>query len=91
MTNFWGQMLLFNQLNLQNILNRREDLGTPILRAAVASLTCEQRNNAVCFLKCITEELAGLPDGQGIQAMVNVCTLRDYLLIIEPIAGGAVC
>ena len=40
-----------------------EDLCTYKLRAAVASLTSEQRDNAICFLKCSTEELAGLPDG----------------------------
>ena len=36
--NVWDQMVLFNQLTLFNILNGREDLGTPKLRAAVASL-----------------------------------------------------
>ena len=69
MKNVWDQMVLFNQLTLRNILNGQEDLGTPKLRAAVASLTSEQRDEAICFLKCSTEELAGLPDSQGIQAM----------------------
>ena len=63
MKNEWDQMVLFNQLTLRNILNRREDLGTPKLRAAVASLTSEKRDNTICFLECSTEELAGLPDG----------------------------
>ena len=63
MNNVWDQMVLFNQLTLRNILNGREDLGTPKLRAAVASLTSEQRDNTICFLECSTEELAGLPDG----------------------------
>ena len=57
--NVWDQMVLFNQLTLCNILNWREDLGTPKLRAAVASLTSEQRDNTICFLKCSTEELTG--------------------------------
>ena len=88
MNNVWNQMVLFNQLTLRNILNRQKDLGTPKMRAAVASLTSEQRDNAICFLKCSTEGLAGLPDGQGIQAKVNVRTLLDYLPIIEPNMGG---
>ena len=81
MNNVWDQIILFNQLTLHNILNGWEDLGTPKLRAAVASLKSEQRDNAICFLDCSTEEIAGLPDGQGIQAMVNVRTLLDYLPI----------
>ena len=32
--------------------------------------------------------MAGLPDGQGLQAVVNVCTLLDYLPTIEPNSGG---
>ena len=88
--NVWDQMVSFNQLTLHNILNGQDDLGTPKLRAAMASLTREQRDNAIFFLECSTEELAGLPDGQGIQAMVNIFSLVDHLLIIEPNAG-AVC
>ena len=34
------------------------------------------------------EELAGLPDGCGIQAVANIRNLLDYLLIIEPNVGG---
>ena len=86
--NIWDQMALFNQLTLRNILNGRNDLGTPELRAAVAAMTDEQRDNALVFLECNTEELAGLPDGCGIQAVKNVCNLLDYLTTIEPIAGG---
>ena len=67
------------QLPLCNILNRQEDLGTPKLRAAVSSLTSEQRDNAICFLKCSTEELSGLPDGQGIQELNNIHTIQGYL------------
>ena len=33
-------------------------------------------------------ELAGLPDGWGIQAVANVKNLLDYLPTIEPNAGG---
>ena len=70
-------------------MNGQEDLGTPKLRADVASLTNEQRNNAIFFLEYSTKELAGLPDVQGIQAMINVRTLLDYLPKIEPNAGGS--
>ena len=49
MNNVWDQMVLFNQLTLRNILNRQEDLGTPKLRAAVAALTSEQRDNTILF------------------------------------------
>ena len=61
--NIWDQMALFNQYTLRNILNGRNDLRTPELRAAVASMNEEQKDNALIFLKCNTEELAGLPDG----------------------------
>ena len=67
--NIWDQMALFNQLTLRNILNGRNNLGTPELRAAVAAMTDEQRDNALVFLECNTKELAGLPDGRGIQAV----------------------
>ena len=77
--NIWDQMSLFNQLTLHNILNGRNDLGTPELRAAVAAMSDEQRDNALVFLEYNTEELAGLPDGYGIQAIANVCNLLDYL------------
>ena len=61
--NIWDQMALFNQLTLHNILNIRKNLGTPELRAAVASLSEEQKDDTLVFLKCNTEELAGLPNG----------------------------
>ena len=63
--NIWDQMTLFNWLTLCNILNGRNSLGTPELRAAVASMTEEQKDDALVFLECNTEELAGLPNGQG--------------------------
>ena len=85
--NIWDQMALVNQLTLHNILNGRNDLGTPELRAAVDVMTDEQRDNALVFLECNTEELAGLPDGRGIQAVANVHNLLDYLPTIEPNAG----
>ena len=77
-------MALFNQLTLRNILNGRNNLGTPELRAAVAAMTDEQRDNALVFLDCNTEELAGLPDWCGIQAIANVHNFLDYLPTIEP-------
>ena len=61
--NIWDQMALFNKLMLCNILNNRNNLGTHELRAAVASMSEEQKDEALVFLKCNTEELAGLPDG----------------------------
>ena len=77
----WDQMALFNQLTLRNILNGRNNLVTLELRAAVASMSEEQKDDALVFLECNTEELAGLPDGQGMQAVANVHTLLDYLPI----------
>ena len=65
-TNFWDQMVLFNQLNLRNILNGCEDLGTAELKAAVAALTNEQQYDKICFCMHDNKELAGLPDDQGI-------------------------
>ena len=64
----------FSQLTLRNNLKRQEDLGTPKLRAAVASLASEKRDNTICFLECSTKELAGLTEGQSLQAMFNVST-----------------
>ena len=61
--NVWDQMALFNQLSWCNILNGRNNLGTPELRAAVASMSEEQKDDTLVFLKCNTEELAGLPNG----------------------------
>ena len=37
----WDQMALFNQLTLRNILNCRNNLGNPELRAAVAAMKDE--------------------------------------------------
>ena len=48
--NIWDQMALFNQLTLCNILNGRNDLGTPKLRATVAFMTKEQKDDALVFL-----------------------------------------
>ena len=76
-------MALFNQLTLPNILNSRNNLGTLELRAAVASMSEEQKDDALVFLKCNTEELAGLPDVQGMQAVANVHTLLNYLPILS--------
>ena len=49
------------------------------MNAAVASMSEEQKDDAFVFLECNTEELAGLPDGWGMQAVANVCTFLDYL------------
>ena len=47
------------------------------IKAAVAALTNEQWDDTVCFLMHENEELSGLPDGQGIQAVANVRTFLD--------------
>ena len=39
----------------------------------------EQKDNVLVFLECNTEELAGLPNGCGIQDVANCCSLLDYL------------
>ena len=54
-------------------------MGTPELRAVVAAMSDEQRDDALVFLEYNTEELAGLPDGCGIQDVVNAKNLLDYL------------
>ena len=63
-------MVLFNQFTWINILNGRDDLGTPELKAAVALILDKQRDDALVFLKCYTEELSDLPDGCRIQVVV---------------------
>ena len=57
----------------------------------MAALTNEQRDDTVFFLIHETEELAGFPDSQGIQAIANVCTFLDYLPTTEPNTGGGPC
>ena len=85
--NIWDQMALFNQLTLRNILNGRNDLGTPEFRAAVAAMSDEQRDNALVFLECNTEELAGLPDERGIQAVANIRNLLTTFQQLSPTRG----
>lgn len=80
-------MTLLSKIALRNILNGRNNLGTPELRATVAAMKDEQRDNALVFLKCITEELVGLSDGRGIQAVAEVRNPYDYHPTIEPNAG----
>ena len=43
--NIWDQLALFNQLTLCSILNGRHDLGTSELRATVAAIKDEQKDN----------------------------------------------
>ena len=75
--NIWDQMALLNQLTLRNILKGRNNLGKPELRAAMAAMLCEQRDVALVFLECNTEELAGQTDGCGIQTIANARNLLD--------------
>ena len=77
--NIWDQMALFNQLNLRTILNGRNEFSTPELRAAMAAMLDEQRNNTLVFLKFNNEVLSGLPDERGIQAIANERNLLDHL------------
>ena len=48
----------------------------------------EQKDNVLIFLECNTEELAGLPNGRGVQAVANTYTLLDYLPTLEPNTGA---
>ena len=77
--NIWDLMAQFNPLTLRIILNGRNILGSPELRASVAAMTDEKRDNTLGFLEFNTEELAGLLDGHGIQAVANGHNLLDYL------------
>ena len=56
-------------------------MGTPELTAAMAAMPDEQKDNTIVFLESLTEELSGLPDGRGIQAVANMRNLLDYLSI----------
>ena len=66
--NIWDQMALFNQLTLCNILNGRNNLGTLELRAAVASMSEEQKDDALVFLVVTLRSWLAFP-------MVEVCKL----------------
>ena len=48
--NIWDQISLFKKLTLCKFLNNRLDLGTPTVRAAVASILDEQRDDAHVLL-----------------------------------------
>ena len=52
--NIWDQMVLFNQLTLRNILNGRNKLGNPEIRAAASAMPDEQRDDALLLLECNT-------------------------------------
>ena len=66
--NIWDQMALITKLTFCNILNGRNNLGTPELRAAVASMSGEQKDDALVSNSVIMRSwLAFL--------MVKVCKL----------------
>ena len=67
--NILDQIALFNQITLRNILNGRNNLGTPELKSTIITMTEEQKHNTSVFLECNTEDLAGLTYGRGIQAI----------------------
>ena len=54
----------------------------------MAIMSDKLRDSALFYLECNTENLAGLLNCCGIQAIVNVLDLLDYLPIIEPNTGG---
>ena len=48
--NIWDQMALFNQLKLCNILYSSNNLGIYKLRATMAAISNEKRDNSLVFL-----------------------------------------
>ena len=76
-------MVLFNQLTLRNILNGRDDLGTPEMRMMVATLAGKQKADTLLFLDNIIEALATLPSGQGSLAIELVKGLLDRMPTFE--------
>lgn len=82
--------MLFNQITLNNVTNRKVYLGAPKLRSAEAAMTDEQKEDTLLFLNNNVNKIVGLPKGWGIRAMVNIKQLLDYLPIIGPNAGGGV-
>ena len=64
-------------------------MGTPELKATMTTIKDEQRDNALVYLEFRTDELAELPDGCRIQAVVIVRNLLDYFPTIEPNMGGS--
>ena len=60
-----GHYVLFNQLTLRNILNGRDDLGTPDVCMVGAALVEEQKADALLFLNNNIEALAALLSGRG--------------------------
>ena len=78
---------MLNQLTLHNISNVKNNLCNPELRAALSSITDEQRGKALLF-KQNTKELDEVPDGCGFQAFANIRNLLDYLSKIELNLGG---
>ena len=75
--NIWDTMVLFNQLTLKNILNGRDDFGTPEMCIGVAALAEEQKADALLFLNNNIEVLAALPSGQSSLAVELVKGLLD--------------
>ena len=86
--NIWDTMVLFNQLTPRNILNVRDDLGTPEVRMAVAALAVEQKVDALLFLNNNIEALAALPSGRGSLSVELVKGLLDRFPTFEPKVGA---
>ena len=81
-------MAIFNQRILKNVLGGRRDIGNPNLHAAVDGMSDQMKSDAIMFLDGDAEGLADLPEGRGLQAMVDVKALLDMLPTIEPNAGA---
>ena len=77
--NIWDTMVLLHQLTLRNILNGRDDLGTPEVCMAVAALAEKQKADALLFLKNNIEALDNLLSGWGILDIDLVKGLFDSM------------
>ena len=74
-------MELFNQFTLIDTLNGCNDLRMPELRASVAYMAEEQKDDVMFFLKFNMEELAGLHKGHGIQKLhLHINCWTDFLI-----------
>ena len=76
-----GHYGLVQSVDPKNILNGRDDLGTPEVRMAVAALVEEQKVDALLFLKNNIEVLAALPSGRGSLAIELVKGLLERIAI----------
>ena len=88
--NIWDQMSLFNQLTFCNILNYRNNLGTPELRAAMASMFYEQRDDTIVFLKCRQRSWMAFPMVLEFKPLQMCLTYWTAFQKLSPMQGGAI-